>query len=188
MPTTSCSVRWQNANAPKRPCAKVKRATPSRRAAQTMVFGTGTSTATKSSTRRAGRQCSAIQNPPSEVAPTNGLAAYTPTTWQRCAPNCRHIWKVAVSSGEETKITSGETSVAEFRLSRDGAHIAFQRVPSGLLGDAFRGALRIEWAVLDWNARAMSFYDRLGARRPHEWIKHALEGEELARVASRGVS
>jgi ribosomal protein S18 acetylase RimI-like enzyme len=48
-----------------------------------------------------------------------------------------------------------------------------------------RGALRIEWAVLDWNARAISFYDRLGARRPHEWIKYALEGEDLARVARR---
>jgi GNAT superfamily N-acetyltransferase len=46
-----------------------------------------------------------------------------------------------------------------------------------------RNALRIEWAVLDWNARAISFYDRLGARRPHEWIKYALEGEALAKVA-----
>ena len=46
-----------------------------------------------------------------------------------------------------------------------------------------RNALRIEWAVLDWNARAISFYDRLGARRPHEWIKYALEGEALEKVA-----
>jgi GNAT superfamily N-acetyltransferase len=46
-----------------------------------------------------------------------------------------------------------------------------------------RNALRIEWAVLDWNARAISFYDRLGARRPHEWIKYTLEGEALVRVA-----
>ena len=46
-----------------------------------------------------------------------------------------------------------------------------------------RNALRIEWAVLDWNARAMSFYDRLGAHRPHEWIKYALEGEALAALA-----
>jgi GNAT superfamily N-acetyltransferase len=46
-----------------------------------------------------------------------------------------------------------------------------------------RGALRIEWAVLDWNERAIRFYDRLGARRPHEWIKFALEGEELERLA-----
>lgn len=48
-----------------------------------------------------------------------------------------------------------------------------------------RGALRIEWAVLDWNERAMRFYDRLGARRPHEWVKFALEGPELADLASR---
>jgi GNAT superfamily N-acetyltransferase len=46
-----------------------------------------------------------------------------------------------------------------------------------------RNALRIEWAVLDWNARAISFYDRLGSRRPHEWIKYALEGEALSKVA-----
>jgi GNAT superfamily N-acetyltransferase len=46
-----------------------------------------------------------------------------------------------------------------------------------------RGALRLEWAVLDWNARAISFYNRLGAQRPHEWIKYALEGEALAALA-----
>ena len=48
-----------------------------------------------------------------------------------------------------------------------------------------RGALRLEWAVLDWNVRAMRFYERLGARRPTTWIRYALEGEELERVASR---
>jgi GNAT superfamily N-acetyltransferase len=48
-----------------------------------------------------------------------------------------------------------------------------------------RGALRIEWAVLDWNQRAMRFYDRLGARRPHEWVKFALEGSELEELARR---
>ena len=46
-----------------------------------------------------------------------------------------------------------------------------------------RGALRIDWVVLDWNARAMRFYDRLGAGRPHDWIKFSLEGEELKKVA-----
>ncbi len=45
-----------------------------------------------------------------------------------------------------------------------------------------RGALRLEWTVLDWNTDAMRFYERLGARRPHEWIKYCLEGESLARV------
>lgn len=48
-----------------------------------------------------------------------------------------------------------------------------------------RGALRIEWAVLDWNERAMMFYERLGARRPHEWVKFALEGPELEKLAQR---
>jgi ribosomal protein S18 acetylase RimI-like enzyme len=48
-----------------------------------------------------------------------------------------------------------------------------------------RSALRIEWSVLHWNERAMSFYDRLGARRPHDWIKFALEGPELEAVAAR---
>jgi ribosomal protein S18 acetylase RimI-like enzyme len=49
-----------------------------------------------------------------------------------------------------------------------------------------RGALRLEWSVLDWNARAISFYERLGARHPTEWVKYALEGGELETVAKRG--
>lgn len=48
-----------------------------------------------------------------------------------------------------------------------------------------RGALRLEWSVLDWNARAISFYERLGARHATEWVKYALEGEELEAVARR---
>jgi GNAT superfamily N-acetyltransferase len=51
-----------------------------------------------------------------------------------------------------------------------------------------RGALRLEWSVLDWNVRAIRFYERLGARRPTTWIRYTLEGEELARVASRADS
>jgi ribosomal protein S18 acetylase RimI-like enzyme len=46
-----------------------------------------------------------------------------------------------------------------------------------------RGALRIEWSVLDWNEHAMRFYDRLGARRPAEWIKFSLEDEDLTALA-----
>ena len=43
-----------------------------------------------------------------------------------------------------------------------------------------RGALRLEWSVLDWNVRAMRFYERLGRAGPTTWIRYALEGEELA--------
>jgi GNAT superfamily N-acetyltransferase len=46
-----------------------------------------------------------------------------------------------------------------------------------------RGALRLEWSVLDWNVDAIRFYERLGARHPAEWIKYALEDEALARLA-----
>jgi len=48
-----------------------------------------------------------------------------------------------------------------------------------------RGALRLEWSVLDWNARAISFYERLGARHTTEWVKYSLEGEDLERLARR---
>ena len=48
-----------------------------------------------------------------------------------------------------------------------------------------RGSLRLEWSVLDWNARAISFYERLGARHTTEWVKYSLEGEELERLARR---
>ncbi len=46
-----------------------------------------------------------------------------------------------------------------------------------------RGALRLEWSVLDWNEGAIRFYERLGARRPHEWIKYALEDDALKKLA-----
>ncbi len=48
-----------------------------------------------------------------------------------------------------------------------------------------RGALRLEWSVLDWNVHAIRFYDRLGARQPKEWVKYTLEGDALARLAQR---
>jgi GNAT superfamily N-acetyltransferase len=46
-----------------------------------------------------------------------------------------------------------------------------------------RNALRLEWVVLDWNDRAMRFYDRLGARRPPDWIKFSLEADALESLA-----
>ena len=49
-----------------------------------------------------------------------------------------------------------------------------------------RGGLRLDWAVLDWNARAMRFYERLGAHRPATWIRYSLEGDELRKLAGFG--
>jgi GNAT superfamily N-acetyltransferase len=42
---------------------------------------------------------------------------------------------------------------------------------------------RLEWAVLDWNAPAIGFYDALGAEALSEWIVRRLTGEALQRLA-----
>lgn len=45
------------------------------------------------------------------------------------------------------------------------------------------GLRRLEWAVLDWNAPAIAFYDGLGASAKTEWIVRSLSGEALERLA-----
>ncbi|HEV2065033.1 MAG TPA: GNAT family N-acetyltransferase [Thermoanaerobaculia bacterium] len=51
-----------------------------------------------------------------------------------------------------------------------------------------RGALRLEWSVLDWNVNAIRFYERLDARHPTEWVKYALEDDALERLARGPIS
>lgn len=46
-----------------------------------------------------------------------------------------------------------------------------------------RGCGRVEWAVLDWNAPAIGFYDSLGARPNEEWNVYRLTGAPLAALA-----
>jgi len=46
-----------------------------------------------------------------------------------------------------------------------------------------RGCPRFEWAVLDWNAPAIGFYDALGARPNADWTIYRLSGAQLARLA-----
>jgi GNAT superfamily N-acetyltransferase len=48
---------------------------------------------------------------------------------------------------------------------------------------ASRGCVRLEWAVLDWNAPAIAFYEKLGARALDEWTGMRLSGAELRRLA-----
>jgi GNAT superfamily N-acetyltransferase len=45
------------------------------------------------------------------------------------------------------------------------------------------GLKRVEWAVLDWNAPTIAFYDRLGATAKTEWITRQLAGAALAQLA-----
>lgn len=43
---------------------------------------------------------------------------------------------------------------------------------------------RLEWAVLDWNAPSIAFYDSLGAAAKDDWTVRRLDGEALARLAA----
>ena len=47
-----------------------------------------------------------------------------------------------------------------------------------------RGCARFQWAVLDWNAPAIAFYESLGARIEKEWLTARLTGDALRRLAS----
>ncbi|MBX5459889.1 MAG: GNAT family N-acetyltransferase [Steroidobacteraceae bacterium] len=60
-----------------------------------------------------------------------------------------------------------------------------QRLLAWLAREAVaRGCGRLEWAVLDWNAPSIRFYESLGARRLQEWLTFRLTGEALVRLAS----
>jgi GNAT superfamily N-acetyltransferase len=45
------------------------------------------------------------------------------------------------------------------------------------------GLGRMDWAVLDWNAPSIAFYDSLGALALNDWITRRLTGEALERLA-----
>lgn len=49
-----------------------------------------------------------------------------------------------------------------------------------------RGCGRMEWAVLDWNRKAIDFYEALGAQPVDGWTVYRLTGETLQRVARGG--
>jgi GNAT superfamily N-acetyltransferase len=46
-----------------------------------------------------------------------------------------------------------------------------------------RGCARIDWAVLNWNERAIRFYQSLGATPIDEWTIYRLTGDALSALA-----
>ncbi|RRN78891.1 MULTISPECIES: GNAT family N-acetyltransferase [Pseudoxanthomonas] len=48
-----------------------------------------------------------------------------------------------------------------------------------------RGYGRFEWSVLDWNAPAIAFYRRLGARPMDEWTVQRVDGQALHALAAQ---
>lgn len=53
----------------------------------------------------------------------------------------RHLWRVTVANGEETRLTGGDFSVRGYALSRDGRKIVLHRAPTPLVGDAARSEI-----------------------------------------------
>lgn len=47
-----------------------------------------------------------------------------------------------------------------------------------------RGYTRLEWAALDWNEPALSFYRKHGAQVLDNWLMHRLDGDGLQSVAT----
>lgn len=47
-----------------------------------------------------------------------------------------------------------------------------------------QGLGRLEWAVLDWNAPSIAFYDSLGALALDDWTTRRLTGEALTSLAA----
>lgn len=48
-----------------------------------------------------------------------------------------------------------------------------------------RNCGRVEWAVLNWNEKAIEFYKSLGAGPKNEWTVYRLTGEELNRLGGK---
>ena len=47
-----------------------------------------------------------------------------------------------------------------------------------------RNCARMEWSVLDWNKRAIQFYERMGAVGINDWTTFRVTGDALARLGS----
>ncbi len=63
-----------------------------------------------------------------------------------------------------------------------GAGLALLRAVAAVAVE--RGCPRLDWSVLDWNAPAIGFYEKQGARLLTDWRICRLEGEALAAVAA----
>ena len=65
-----------------------------------------------------------------------------------------------------------------------GVGAALLRHLAGIAVD--RGCTRFEWAVLDWNEKAIAFYRAMGAEAMDEWTVNRVSGAALTRLAGRG--
>jgi len=62
-----------------------------------------------------------------------------------------------------------------------GAGLALLKALARRCGEGGLG--RIDWAVLDWNAPAIGFYERIGSQSLEDWRLRRLSGDALAALA-----
>ena len=67
----------------------------------------------------------------------------------------RHLWRVVVSTGAEDRLTQGEATDLDYRVSRDGRQIVVERAPSPLSGGSWRGEVWVMDAT-GRNARVLT--------------------------------
>ncbi len=67
----------------------------------------------------------------------------------------RQLWKIIVSTGAESQVTTGDLTVTEYKLSADGRRIAMMRWPSPSPLDAVRGEVWVMDASGE-NSRAVT--------------------------------
>ncbi len=65
----------------------------------------------------------------------------------------KHLWTVSTKDGAETRLTSGDFSVLEYAVSRDGRRIVTQRAPTPLLDDEIDGEV---WVMDATGANAVA--------------------------------
>ncbi|NNE34565.1 MAG: GNAT family N-acetyltransferase [Rhodothermales bacterium] len=63
-----------------------------------------------------------------------------------------------------------------------GVGLALLRMVAALAIE--RGCERLDWAVLDWNDLAISFYRKIGATPMKDWVAMRLAGDSLTAFAS----
>ena len=71
--------------------------------------------------------------------------------------------------------------VREFARGRGIGKSLLQRIAMSTLEI---GGGRLEWAVLDWNKPAISFYKKMGAVPLDEWTTFRLNGEKLKKLTA----
>ena len=71
--------------------------------------------------------------------------------------------------------------VREFARGRGIGESLLRRIAKSTLE---MGGGRLEWAVLDWNQTAISFYKKMGAVPLDEWTTFRLTGEKLKKLTA----